>query len=159
MPREGAARRAFLFTTIHAPQTTRTAPEAYAQKRWPGIHVGVSLASGTAGTIVGGGKSSTPKNIAGIPKKKRARFTSHGVLFEGVLFDRLPASAKAPPLKAVSLRAMVQNRRAPCSATMLGICINGTKTRSMLPKSVAAKRACLLRMMLSAAAIKAMPTR
>src|ERR1700691_3686826 len=52
-----------------------------------------------------------------------------------------------------------QKRRAPCSATILGICIVATKTRSMLPKSVAAKRACLLRMMLSAAAIRATPTR
>src|ERR1700735_4313433 len=159
IPRQVAARRAFLFTTIHAPQTTRTTPEAYAQKRCPGIHVGVFLASGMPGTSVGCTRSSTPKNIVGIPTRKRERVTNHGTPSEGVLFHKPPASAKAPPLKEMSRRQMVQHGRAPFAATILGICIKATKTKNMLPMSVAAKLAYLLRMMLSAAAIRATPTR
>ena len=91
--------------------------------------------------------------------KKRARVTSHGVPSECVLFDRPPASANAPPLKAVSRSRIPQNRRAPRVATMLGMCSKTTKRRSMLPRSMAANFEYLFRMMLSAAAIRATPTR
>src|SRR6266853_2962465 len=69
------------------------------------------------------------------------------------------AKAKAPPLKASSLRARVQKNLLRGLATTAGMSITNTKISSVIPTRAAASRAWTRTAILSAAQRKARPTR
>jgi thioredoxin reductase (NADPH) len=78
--------------------------------------------------------------------------------FEGVLHGPI-AKAKAPPLKASSLRARAQKNLLRGFATTAGMSITNTKISSVISTRAAASRAWTRTAILSAAQRKARPTR
>src|SRR5258707_2609330 len=69
------------------------------------------------------------------------------------------AKAKAPPLKASSLKVKAQENLLCGCAIVAGRSITHTKIRNVIPTSAAASRAWTRTAILSAAQIKARPTR